>query len=269
MSAAPTIFAQVKKDAAWSAYRADPSEENAIVLIREHIPLVRRVVQQMAIYQSSYIDMEDLMQHALMGLWTAIGRYDDARGVPFEAYALPRIRGAVHDALRQQDPLTRTERDLVKKMNQITRAHLEEFNEAPDEETLADLAGVSLAQMRELLARAQPWISLDAQMEDGNDSMGTLADRLADERAPDPRNETSRHELIERFREAFKRLPVRQQKILYLYYFEDLTLKEVGAVMDLSEARICQLHAAALLVLKAMLTARMSPAPGTGGEEGP
>ncbi len=268
MSAFSTMPEQEQKDAAWAAFRSKACEQNAIALIQQHIPLVRRVVQQMAIYQSSYIDMEDLMQHALMGLWTAIGRYDEARGVPFEAFALPRIRGAVHDALRQQDPLTRTEREVLKKLNQYTREHMEEFNEVPDEDTLAEVAGIPSAQMRELLARSQPWISLDAQMDDGPDSFGSLGDRLADERAPDPRDETSRRERIAQFREVFKRLPVRQQKILYLYYFEDLTLKEVGAVMDLSEARICQLHAAALLVLKAMLTTAPMHAPGTGGEEG-
>lgn len=250
-------------EALWAAFRAEPSEESLVALMDHHIPLIRRVVRQMAIYRSATIDLEDLMQHALMGLWTAIGRFDETRGVPFEAYAMPRIRGAVHDALRRHDPLTRTERDLLKKLNQITQDHLQECHEAPDEETLAGLAGLEIGRMRRLMVRAQPWISLDALMEAGNGSFGSLADRLPDDRAPDPRQETIRRERIARFRTAFKRLPVRQQKILYLYYFEDLTLKEVGAIMDLSEARICQLHAATLLALKAMLTtgANRSAAP--------
>ena len=255
--------------AAWAAFRADPSEAHAIALIQHHIPMVRRIVRQMAIYQTAFIDMEDLMQHALMGLWTAIGRYDDARGVPFEAYALPRIRGAVHDALRQQDPLTRTERELLKKLNQLTQAHLEEFNEPPDEETLAELAGMDLDKMRALLARAQPWISLDAPLDAGDGTLGSLADRLADERAPDPRKETSRHEQIAGFRAAFKRLPARQQKILYLSYFEDLTLREVGAIMGVSEARICQIHAVALLTLRSIMLAGPARKSGAGGKEKP
>lgn len=256
MTAARPAAEREKADgtAAWAAFRRDPSEANAIALIQHHIPLVRRIVRQMAIYQTAFIDMEDLMQHALMGLWTAIGRYDEARGVPFEAYAMARIRGAVHDALRRQDPLTRTERDQVKKLNQIIQSHLEEFSEAPDEETLAELAGIGLEKMRGLLTRAQPWISLDALSDEGQGTFGSLADRLPDERAPDPQKETIRHEQIARFREAFKRLPARQQKILYLYYFEDLTLKEVGAIMEVSEARVCQIHAGTLLTLRALLS---------------
>jgi len=254
-------------EALWAAFRSAPSEESVMALIEFHIPLVRRVVRQMAIYRSASIDMDDLMQHALVGLWTAIGRFDETRGVPFVAYAMPRIRGAVHDALRRQDPMTRTERDLLKKLNQISLDHLMECHEAPDEETLAGLAGLEVDRMRGLLVRAQPWISLDALMEAGNGTFGALADRLPDERAPDPRRETMRREQIARFRTVFKQLPVRQQKILYLYYFEDLTLKEVGAITDLSEARICQLHAATLLVLKAMLTAGHSRGAAPDGKE--
>ena len=245
-----------KKDskAVWAAFRAEPSEANSIALIQHHIPMVRRIVRQMAIYQTAFIDMEDLMQYALMGLWTAVGRYDDARGVPYEASAVPLIRGAVHDALRQQDPLTRTERDMLKKLGQITQSHLEEFNVAPDEDTLAELAGIGVDKLQGLLTRAQPWISLDAQSEEEG-GFSSLVDRLPDERAPNPHRETSRREQIVRFRGAFKKLTPRQQKILYLYYFEDMTLKEVGAIMDITEARVCQIHAGTLLALRALLSA--------------
>ncbi len=267
----PTPEWEAKKkdgDVLWAAYRRNPSEANSIALIQHHVPLVRRIVRQMAIYQTAVVDLEDLMQHALMGLWTAIGRYDDARGVPFEAYALSRIRGAVHDALRRNDPLTRTERDLLKRLNQITQEHLEEGQEAPDEETLAECAGIEVEKLRALLTRAQPWISLDAMTEDGDGGFGTLADRVPDERAPDPHRETSRHEQIERFRAAFRRLPSRQQKILYLYYFEDLTLKEIGAVMEVTEARVCQIHAGSLLTLRTLLSTPAVSRSGAGGSGG-
>ena len=247
-------------DALWAAYRQRPCEETGMALIRHHLPLVRRVVRQMAIYQTPFIDMEDLMQYALMGLWTAMDRFDGQRGVPFEAFALPRIRGSIHDALRRQDPLTRTEREAMKELNRITQEYMQEYNQAPDEETLAELAGIDVEKMREMLVRAQPAISLDAEMGEGGDSVSTLAERLPDERAPDPHVEASRSEQRERFRRAFKKLPVRQQKILYLYYFEDLTLKEVGAAMDLTEARICQIHAAALMQLRAIMAADEAPA---------
>jgi RNA polymerase sigma factor FliA len=241
--------------ALWEAYRRDSCEANMVALIRAYVPLVRRIVRQMAIYQSPSIDVEDLMQVALMGLWTSIDRYDADRGVPFEAYALTRIRSSVHDALRRQDPLSRTDREQLKQLNQATQTYLQAHGRAPEEDVLAELVGMDAEKMRFLLVRAQPTLSLNALMERSGESLGTLDERLADDNAPNPFAETSRREQIERFREAFKQLPSRQQKILYLYYFEDLTLKEVGAVMELTEARICQIHAGALLALRAILTA--------------
>ena len=250
----------------WADFRRATSEQGVIALIRHHLPMVRRVVRQLAIYQTACVDMEDLMQVALMGLWTAIDRYDGARGVPFEAYALPRIRGAVHDALRRHDPLSRTDRDALKQLKRLTQEYVQEHGEAPDEEVLASMAGMEADRMRALLVRAQPAVSLDALGEDGG--LGSLAERLPDENAPDPRAETVRRERVARFRQAFKQLPSRQQKILYLYYFEDLTLKEVGAIMQLTEARICQIHAGALLALRAIMEAEPGQ-PGTSGKERP
>lgn len=250
--------------AVWDAFSRDPSEQNAIALVEHYLPLVRRIVRKMVVYTPHYMDMDDLIQHALMGLWTAIVRFDITRGVPFEAFAGPRIRGAVRDALRRQDPLTRAERNQLKKLDQLTLEYLERFDKTPDEDVLADLAGLESEQLRSLLVRAQPWISLDAIAGDGMNSGGALAERLMDHRAADPHKETIRQEQAARFRAAFRHLPTRQQKILYLYYYEDLTLKEIGVTLDLTEARICQLHAAALLALASLLTADPAHASGDG-----
>jgi len=242
------------KEDVWVAFCRVPSERNLNALVEHYTPLVSRVVRQMAVYTPQHMGMDDLMQHALMGLLTAIGRYDQKATVPFEAYALHRIRGSVRDALRAQDPLSRTDRAYLKKMDEIVRNHVIKFGEGPDEEELATEAGMDVEKMRTLLARAQPWISLEEMAERRNGDSGSGADCLADNRSPDPRKETILHEQVARFRSAFRKLKPRQQKILYLYYFEDLTLKEIGAIFEISEARICQLHSSILIVLKALLT---------------
>lgn len=241
-------------DALWEAFQTSPCEETALALVQFYVPLVRRVVRQMAVYTPPFMDGDDLMQHAFMGLWMAIDRFDPARRVPFEAYALRRVRGAVRDALRRQDPLSRGERELLKKLDEITHDHLIRFGKAPDEETLAEAAGLDLTRLREMLLRAQPWISLDAINDDGSVGAGPLFERVADSSSPDPRRDAIRNERAAKFRSAFRQLQSRQQKILYLYYFEDLTLKEIGAILELTEARICQLHAAALLALRTLLS---------------
>lgn len=266
----PSIFEdEIVSDGAaeWQAFREAPNEENTVALVRHYMPLVRRIVRQMAVYTPQYMDTDDLMQHAFMGLWKAIDRFDESRGVPFAAYVVPRIRGAVRDALRQQDPLSRTERDSIKKLDQITQDYLMKYHRAPDEDALAAAAGMEVEKLRALLVRAQPWISLEATAEGGNQDGGPLSERLTDYRSPDPRQETMRSELAARFRSAFRQLPSRQQKVLYLYYFEDLTLKEVGAALDLTEARICQLHAGALLALRSILTMGRASVSETSGKE--
>jgi RNA polymerase sigma factor for flagellar operon FliA len=238
----------------WDAFCRMPSEENAEALITHYTPLVSRVVRQMAVYTPQHMDIDDLMQHGLLGLLTAIGRYDPTAGIPFEAYALRRIRGSVRDALRAQDPLTRTDRACLKKIDEMVRRHVMEFGVGPDEEELAHETGMSLEKMQALLVRAQPWISLDAMVDPASGESRTGVDHLADNGSPNPRKETILHEQIARFRSAFRKLKPRQQKILYLYYFEDLTLREISAIFELSEARICQLHSSILIVLKALLT---------------
>jgi RNA polymerase sigma factor for flagellar operon FliA len=208
----------------------------------------------MAVYTPHHMDMDDLMQHAFMGLLSAIDRYDQKTKVPFEAYALYRIRGAVRDALRGQDPLSRTDRAHLKKMDEVVRTHVVKHGEAPDEEDLARETGMSLKKMRNLLTRAQPWLSIEEMAQRRTGDIKSGDEYLADTSSPDPRKETIRNEQVARFRAAFRKLKSRQQKILYLYYFEDLTLKEIAVIFDVSEARICQLHSSILVVLKGMLT---------------
>lgn len=232
----------------WDRFQHRPTDQNAEALVEWYIPLVCRVVRQMAVYTPPHMDMDDLMQHALMGLWVAIGRYDRTQGIPFEAYALRRIRGAARDALRAQDPLTRTDRTSLKKIDEAARDFVMENGRGPSEDELAQAVGIDLEKMQSLLLRAQPWMSLDAMMEvEGG------VDRLPDPRSPDPRKETILHEQATRFRAAFRKLQPRQQKILYLYYYEDLTLKEIAAIFEISEARVCQLHSAILVVLRALI----------------
>ncbi len=241
----------------WAAHRADPSEATAVALVEQYVPLVRRIVRSMAIYAAPNMDMDDLLQHALLGLWSAINRYEDGRGASFESYAGPRIRGAVRDALRRNDPLSRTDRALFRKVESHTQWHLEQTGTVPDETEIARALEIPVARIHEVTTRAQPWLSLDAVIAGRGDTGSTISfmDTFPDEKAVDAGEEAIRSDDAELFRRAFRRLPDRQQKVLYLYYYEGLTLKEVGAVLDLTEARICQIHAAVLVALRVIMRA--------------
>ncbi len=253
---ARNIAVDVENEAAslWNAYRTDPSESTVCALVEFYLPLVRQTMSSMSVYARADMDRDDLLQHAMMGLWTTIVRFDEARGVSFRSFAVSRIRGAVLDALRQYDPLTRTDRALLKNLQQCVVDYAEQYEMAPDEEQLAVDAGISVERLHSLTERAQPVLSLDAMAYEDSEGGGiNLVDRLVDENAPDPRLDAVRNERGALFRKAFRKLNDRQQKILYLYYYEELTLKEIGTILDLTEARICQLHAGALLVLRGML----------------
>lgn len=240
----------------WEAFRVSPSETAISALVEYYLPLVRKTVAAMTVYTRPDMDRDDLLQYAVMGLWSTIERFDVTRGISFQSYVVPRIRGAVLDALRRHDPLTRTDRALLKTIQKCAATYAEQSELAPDEDALADNAGITVEALQSLTARAQPFLSLDVvAFEDAHGGGGqSLAGQLVDESAPDPRLETFRHEQGDAFRKAFRRLPDRQQKLLYLYYYEDLTLKDIGGILDLTEARICQLHSNALLLLRAMMS---------------
>lgn len=242
--------------ACWAAYRADPGEATAVALLEHYLPLARRTVRSMAIYTPPDMDVDDLVQHALLGLWNAVRRFDEKRGVQFEAFALPHVRGAVRDALRRHDPLSRTDRTLLKKIEQESLDQFKRHGAVPDTTALARALDLAPERVEDLLTRAQPWLSLEStRSADGQPNL-SLLETLPDEEAPSPEQETLKRERAARFREAFRQLPVRQQKILYLYYYEDLTLKDIGEALNLTEARICQVHAAGLLALRALMRAQ-------------
>lgn len=238
----------------WTRHCAAPTEDTVGRLVAFYLPLARQTVALMSVYCRPDFDRDDLIQHAMMGLWQSIEKFDPQRQIRFASYATPRIRGAVLDALRRHDPLSRHDRALLKTLQDCVESFCNRHQTVPDEETLAAQADIDIERLHDLTARAQPVLSLDGVGSFDEDGAGqSLGQRLVDADAPDPRVETVRHEQGAIFRKAYRRLPPRQQKILYLYYYEDLTLKEIGAILELTEARICQLHATALLYLKTLM----------------
>lgn len=238
----------------WRMYLQQGGSEKALMgLVERYLPLVHRITKRMVIYLPAHMDIEDLLQHGLIGLCEAIHSFEPARGVLFETFAHRRIRGAVLDALRRADHLTRRERSILQKLTRETVEYIDKHGKAPDEKSLAKLADIPLARLNELMAKAQPWLSLDQFFVRGDERGNELGDLLADDKVISPEDEVIMRENREYLREAFRSLPQREQKIMYLYYYEDLTLKEIAAIFDISEARVCQLHGICLLSLRAKL----------------
>lgn len=244
----------------WDAYWRDPTALDTLErLIAAYLAFARRVLARLMIRLPSHVRGEDLLNSALIGLYEAICRYDPRhRGVSFEAFATRRIRGAVLDELRARDPLSRTQRQLLDKVQTTIRQWQADHGALPEHEEIAEVMGLRPDQLSALLDRGQPWLSLDAPLVAGDNEL-SLADVLsrADDETPDYRiqRDEQRAQLVR----AFRQLTTREQKILYLYYYEDLRLREIAALFDMTEARVCQIHALAVAKLKQVLTALDRP----------
>jgi RNA polymerase sigma factor for flagellar operon FliA len=201
------------------------------------------------------LEAEDLVSYGTIGLMNALDRYDPLRGVRFEAFATSRIRGAVIDQLRALNWLPRSAVSRVKQV-ETTLATLEQRlgRQAKEDEAAKEL-GVTIERYRHMVVEAGlSMLSLDAplSMFGQDDEIMTLRDLLVDQTTPEPSEMTEQKELLTMLHHSLEHLPEREQLLLSLYYVEELTMKEISRVMDVSESRVCQLHAQALVRLRTL-----------------
>lgn len=236
----------------WEQYSIQPSAQLREEIVMQYAPLVRYVIGRLALRLPVGTDHEDLLGYGTIGLIEAVDRFDPARGVKFETYAIQRIRGAIIDQLRRLDPVTR---GIRQKANQIERA-MSEISMAegrmPEDEEVAAHLGMELEEYHRVLRVSNIYL---VPLEGGprGDDEVLLIDTLVDEDSPDPADVSIDQEMIRQLAEAIETLPERDQLILKLYHFEELTLKEIGQVLDITESRVSQLHSRAILQLRSIL----------------
>lgn len=222
--------------------------------VRRHLPLVRAVVGRIAMTLPSHVDPDDLFSAGLVGLLNAVRNYNPDGGSSFEAYARVRIRGAVLDELRRLDWIPRSVHDKARKV-QAVMAELEQQNGAPpgDAEIAAAL-NLSLADYEGLLDEIRPatFVCLDSAA-GGELEEGSRYESIPDESQPDPSDQADRREMAARILDRLQRLPDVQRKVLALYYFEGLRLREIAEAFHVTESRICQIHSQAILAIRALL----------------
>jgi RNA polymerase sigma factor for flagellar operon FliA len=209
------------------------------------------------------LDADDLLSCGTIGLINAIDRFDPTRGSRFEAFASTRIRGAVIDHLRSLNWLPRTAMARIRQM-EYAIANLEQrLGRPPREDEIAEEANISTSRYRQMLQEAGTIVlSLDAPLgplaqEEG---LTSLADLLEDERSLEPGEQVEAQELMARLHVALNELPERERMLLALYYREELTMKEISKIMNVSESRVCQLHIQAILRLRNTLDIQQNPA---------
>ncbi len=224
-------------------------------LIMKYAPLVKNIVGRLAAkLPIDSADKEDLVNVGVMGLMSALDKYDKSRNVQFETYASFRIRGAVLDELRAKDWVPRATRSKDNKIEGAMNALKRNLGRAPSEGEIAGHLGISLNDYFKLLdeARCVSMISTEDLPPDYLEKY-SREDVLEQISEGNPLNMLVDMEFKDKLKQAIDQLPPKEKLVLSLYYYEELTMKETGRVMDLTESRVCQLHAQAVLRLRGMV----------------
>ena len=243
--------------ALWREYRArkDPALRDRLIVT--YAPLVKYVAGRLGSGLPAHVDDEDLVSYGLLGLIGAIERYEPDRDVKFETYAIARIRGAIIDELRALDWVPRSVRSRAREIERAIGELESKLGRVPSDEEIAAKIGITTEELDESLSEISrsSIAALDELWSVGGSDGDQVAliDTIEDTEAPDPQGALSRTELREAIADAIARLPEREKLVVTLYYYEELTLREIGEVLGVTESRVSQLHTKAILRLKARL----------------
>lgn len=241
----------------WVQYKEKDLIEARDALILHYAPMVKYIANRLAINLSTVVETDELISYGIEGLIDAIEKFDHKRNIKFETYAITRIRGSMIDGLRAMDWVPVSVRQKSKELEK-TYAILEaRFERAATDQEVADELGISLESLNSLLRElaATTIVSLDDFVtgDDASYKKKRIIDMLEDEEVTDALNIAELAEVRMLLSKAIAKLPEKEKKVIYLYYYEGITLKEIGAVLSLSESRISQLHTKAVLRLRGSL----------------
>jgi RNA polymerase sigma factor for flagellar operon FliA len=240
----------------WKRYaRSGPGSKTEDELVNQYLPLVRTVVGRLAKTLPAHAATEDLYSAGLVGLLNAVRRYNHKTGVLFETYARVRIRGAVFDELRRLDWVPRSVHDKARKVEEVMRQLEQKRGQIPTHLEMASALEITEEEYEDLLTEIRPatFVCLDSVRSAEQEGEATQHEAVADAAQPDPGRTTERRELARIIAKRLCSLPEMQRKVLALYYFEDLRLREIAEVFGVTESRISQIHAAAILSIKSFL----------------
>jgi RNA polymerase sigma factor for flagellar operon FliA len=245
----------------WRRYKRDGDEQARDGLVVAYAPLVKFIAGRMAAGLPAHVDEGDLVSYGLIGLISAIERYEPQRQIKFETFAVARIKGAIIDELRSLDWVPRSVRSRAREVERVHAKLEAELQRTPTEEEMAAEMEMDVEEFRNVLleianssvlALDDLWSFADP---DGSGQL-TMLDTLEDPNAADPEVEARAAEVKDRLADAIEALPERERLVIALYYYENLTLREIGEVLGVTESRVSQLHTKAVLALRSRFKAR-------------
>jgi RNA polymerase sigma factor FliA len=241
----------------WRRYKTDGDMRVRERLVVAYSPLVKYVAGRTAAGLPPHVEEADLISYGLVGLISAIERFDLSRDIKFETYAIMRIKGAIIDELRSMDWVPRSVRARAREVERANAKLENTLQRAPTDQEIADEIGITVDELNEsLLAISHSsMVALDElwSVSDSSGDQVSLMDTIEDPNAPDPARSLDVGDLKDRIADSIANLPEREKLVIALYYYENLTLREIGEVLGVTESRVSQMHTKAVLRLRSRM----------------
>lgn len=240
---------EISREALWKEYMESGSPQVREQLIVEYAGLVKIVAGRMGMYLGYTVEYDDLVGYGIFGLIDAIDKFELTKGVKFETYASLRIRGSILDQIRKMDWIPRTLRQKQRKLESAIKELEDSLGRPASNNELAEKMGISVDELDDLVNQTQiaNLVSLDDYLEQGSEVKSELGNAP---RFDQPEEVVERKEIKKILSEAISSLTENEQRVIALYYFEEMTLKEISNIMEVSESRVSQLHTKALRKMK-------------------
>ena len=224
-------------------------------MLKQYRPLVRRLAHQMIAKLPANVELDDLIQVGMIGLTDALSRFDAAQGVQFETFATQRIRGAMLDELRGNDWMSRGSRRQQREIETAVHRLEQKLGRAPVESEIAAEMGLALTEYQELLGKVRGTQLVYLEDMSGDEGDNDYLDRHVGDETANPLAQLQDQRMREALVAAIKSLPEREQYVMSMYYEHDMNLKEIAAVLKVTESRVCQLHSQCVARLRVRLRA--------------
>ena len=244
--------------ALWEGYKKKGDQPSRERLILQYSPLVKYVAGRVSVGLPATIEHADLVSYGMFGLIDAIEKFDLAKGVKFETYAIARIKGAIIDELRSIDWIPRSVRSKAREVEKALTSLEVRLRRSPTEEELAEELQMGVKELRQVLTQVSlvSVVALDESFSGEDTERQALVDTLQDPKAADPESSYEDVEMRAMLAQAMNRMSEREKTVLVLYYFEGMTLAQIGQVLGVTESRVCQMHTKAVLGLRAKMSDR-------------
>ena len=246
----------IEEDILWNKLLKTGDQEIRDYFVVKYAPLVKYVAGKVSMGMPQNIEFDDLVSYGIFGLIDAIGKFDPVRGIKFKTYAMTRIRGAMFDELRSIDWIPRSIRQKAKQVEQAMSELENKLGRTVEDDEIAKEMGLSSGEFQSLLNKLSGTSMLSLNdiwyLGDENDELSIL-ETLEAPKNMNPEVLIEKAEIRDYIIDAIKKLPDKEKKVIVLYYYENLTLKEIGEVLEVTESRVSQLHTKAIMRLRGRL----------------